>query len=114
MAFYAIEAYLFRIILETVGYFESKAVAVVPSCVIDPFERQKLREILRPDVWESLCNTLTQCHDNNNSNSNNVECVDIKDRLHFAITCDLWGNKVDLNFKPVCYHLFVRLFVCLL
>eukprot|EP01084_Bolivina_argentea_P101001 181170_1 len=89
--FYAIEAYLFRIILEIVEYNNIKS----QYYKIDPYERSKLGELIRIDIWKQLGESLLYIH-----NSNNESNESLSNKLYFSITCCMWSNKMDLNFKP--------------
>ena len=88
--FYQIESYLFRIILGIVHFNDTSS----KYYKIDPFERQKLRELTNNDTWKQLNDSLEYVH------SHNAHQISIADKLRFAITRSLWANKIDLNFKP--------------
>eukprot|EP01083_Nonionella_stella_P076169 207431_1 len=86
--FYPIEAYLFRKILAIVQYNDPKST----FRTLDPYERSKLGELIRIDIWTQLSQTLLAIHAQNDESSSN--------KLYFALTCCMWSNKMDLNFKP--------------
>ena len=89
--FYAVEAFLFRRILEIVRFLDADS----PYARLDPFERSKLRELVRGDVWSQLHGSLTALHSDSDS-----AALSLSDGLHFALTRSLWANRMDLNFKP--------------
>lgn len=85
-------AYLFRCILEITDFFNEKSI----NYHIDPFERQKLRELVSSSLWKNIRYTLQFV-------TTDFAITSLTEQLQLCITSDLWANKIDLCFKPVRY-----------
>ncbi|ETO09737.1 hypothetical protein RFI_27641 [Reticulomyxa filosa] len=96
--FYWIESYLFRIILEHSEYFNAKNKSTYK---VDPFGRQKLREIMDDTLWGHYSKQVKQLF------NSKVDDKELHQQLALLLFADLWANTVDLNFKPVRMYTFI-------